>query len=126
MKVEGIDSEEELKKAQAAAQAQGSGITNYNEWEQILKEFSENGIESTGSYEGDVAKMNEIKVAVQEYVQELQVQEANTQNKPANTETDKVQEATKTDKDQQIKATFANATSSVIMADYMKYYHLLF
>ena len=126
MKVEGIDSEEELKKAQAAAQAQGSGVTNYNEWEQILKEFSENGIESTGSYEGDVAKMNEIKVAVQEYVQELQVQEANTQNKPANTETDKVQEATKTDKDQQIKATFANATSSVIMADYMKYYHLLF
>lgn len=126
MKVEGIDSEEELKKAQAAAQAQGAGITNYNEWEQILKEFSENGIESTGSYEGDVAKMNEIKVAVQEYMQELQVQEANTQNKPANTETDKVQEATKTDKDQQIKATFANATSSVIMADYMKYYHLLF
>ena len=126
MKVEGIDSEEELKKAQAAAQAQGSGVTNYNEWEQILKEFSENGIESTGSYEGDVAKMNEIKVAVQEYVQELQVQEANTQNKPANTETDKVQEATKTDKDQQIKATFANATSSVIMADYMKYYHLPF
>ena len=126
MKVEGIDSEEELKKAQAAAQAQGSGITNYNEWEQILKEFSENGIESTGSYEGDVAKMNEIKIAVQEYVQELQVQDVNTQNKPANTETDKVQEVTKTDRDQQIKATFANATSSVIMADYMKYYHLLF
>lgn len=126
MKVDGITSEEELKKAQAAAQAQGSGITNYNEWEQILKEFSENGIESTGSYEGDVAKMSDIRIAVQEYVQELQVQEANTQNNPVNTETDKVQEVTKTDRDQQIKATFANATSSVIMADYMKYYHLLF
>ena len=126
MKVEGIDSEEELKKAQAAAQAQGSGVTNYNEWEQILKEFSENGIESTGSYEGDVAKMNEIRIAVQEYVQELQVQDVNTQNKPVNTEVDKVQEITKTDREQQIKATFASATSSVIMADYMKYYHLLF
>ena len=32
IKVDGIQSEDELKKAQAAAQAQGTTITDYNEW----------------------------------------------------------------------------------------------
>ena len=32
---------------------------------------------------------------------------------------------TETDNEQALKATMANATSSTIMADYMKYYHLL-
>lgn len=126
MKVDGITTEEELKKAQAAAQAQGAGVTNYSEWEQILKEFSENGIESTGSYEGDVAKMNEIRAAVDEYLKQLQVQEINNLTNPSNKETDKVQTISQTDREQELKATVANATSSVIMADYMKYYHLLF
>ena len=35
IKVDGIQSEDELKKAQAAAQAQGSTITNYSEWSEI-------------------------------------------------------------------------------------------
>lgn len=39
IKVDGISSEDELKKAQAAAQAQGTSITNYNEWSQILSDF---------------------------------------------------------------------------------------
>ena len=42
-----------------------------------------------------------------------------------NKETDKVQKASETDKDQQLKATVVNGTSSQIMADYMKFYHLL-
>ena len=46
IKVDGIESEDELRRAQAAAQAQGTSITNYNEWAQILQEFQENGIES--------------------------------------------------------------------------------
>ena len=125
IKVDGISSEDELKKAQAAAQAQGTSITNYNEWSQILSDFQKNGIESTGSYAGDKARMQEIQMAVEEYVNELQAQEKVQQNSPDNKETEKVQKATETDRNQDIKATVANATSSQIMAHYMKYYHLL-
>lgn len=121
-----IDSLDELKKAQAAAQAQGTSITNYNEWEQILQSFTENGIESTGSYAGDKAKMQEIEQALMQYAEELQAQEQVQQReRPENKETEKVQEISKNDNEQGLKATFANATSSHIMADYMKYYHLL-
>ncbi len=125
IRVDGIESEDELRKAQAAAQAQGASITNYNEWAQILNEFAENGIESTGSYAGDKARMQEIQLAVEEYVNELQQQEKIQQNQPENKETDKVQKSSENDQNQDIKATVANATSSQIMADYMKYYHML-
>lgn len=125
IKVDGIQSEDELRKAQAAAQAQGTSITNYNEWAQILQEFQENGIESTGSYSGDKARMQEIQAAMQEYVAQLQEQEKVQQNSPDNKETEKVQKSSETDRNQELKATVANATSSQIMADYMKYYHLL-
>ena len=121
-----IESLDELKKAQAAAQAQGTSITNYSEWEQILQDFAENGIESTGSYAGDKAKMQEIEQAMIEYAEELQAEEQVQQNqKPQNNEIEKVQEISKTDNQQDLKAIVANATSSQIMADYMKYYHLL-
>lgn len=126
IKVDGIQSEDELRKAQAAAQAQGTTITDYNEWEQILQDFAENGIESTGSFAGDKAKMEEIQQAMVEYAQELQAQEQVQQRtNPENKETEKVQKASETDSQQDLKATVANATSSQIMADYMKYYHLL-
>ena len=125
IKVDGIQSEDELRKAQAAAQAQGTSITNYNEWAQILQEFQENGIESTGSYSGDKARMQEIQAAMQEYASQLQEQEKVQQNSPDNKETEKVQKSSETDRNQELKATVANATSSQIMADYMKYYHLL-
>ena len=120
-----IQSEDELRKAQAAAQAQGTSITNYNEWAQILQEFQDNGIESTGSYSGDKARMQEIQAAMQEYAAQLQEQEKVQQNSPDNKETEKVQKSSETDRNQELKATVANATSSQIMADYMKYYHLL-
>ena len=125
IKVDGIQSEDELRKAQAAAQAQGTSITNYNEWAQILQEFQDNGIESTGSYSGDKARMQEIQAAMQEYAAQLQEQEKVQQNSPDNKETEKVQNSSETDRNQELKATVANATSSQIMADYMKYYHLL-
>lgn len=125
IKVDGIQSEDELRKAQAAAQAQGTSITNYNEWAQILQEFQENGIESTGSYSGDKARMQEIQAAMEEYAAQLQEQEKVQQNSPDNKETEKVQKSSETDRNQELKATVANATSSQIMADYMKYYHLL-
>lgn len=125
IKVDGIQSEDELKKAQAAAQAQGSTITNYSEWSEILGEFQENGIQSTGSYSGDKALREEIKATVAEYASQIQEQEKIQQNTPDNKETEKVQKTTETDRNQEMKATVANATSSQIMADYMKYYHML-
>ena len=125
IKVDGIQSEDELRKAQAAAQAQGTSITNYNEWAQILQELQDNDIESTGSYSGDKARMQEIQAAMQEYAAQLQEQEKVQQNSPDNKETEKVQKSSETDRNQELKATVANATSSQIMADYMKYYHLL-
>jgi len=126
IKVNGIESEEELKKAQAAAQAQGTNITNYQEWNDILGQFAEYGIESTGTYSGDVAKMKEIEKAVTEYVQEMGSQEQiQKQNTPQNKEEQKVQEVTETDKQQNIKANIAGATTADIVADYMKFYHLL-
>ena len=125
IKVDGIESEDELRRAQAVAQAQGTSVTNYNEWAQILQEFQENGIESTGSYSGDKARMQEIQAAVEEYAAQVQEQERIQQNAPDNKETEKVQKSSETDRNQEMKATVANATSSQIMADYMKYYHLL-
>lgn len=121
-RVDGIESEDELKKAQAAAQAQGASIPNYNEWAQILKDLNEAGVESTGSYAGDKAKLKEIETAVENFIREAQTEQI---AKERQKETKQVKETSESDKDQQIKATVANATSSMIMADYMKYYHLL-
>lgn len=121
-RVDGIESEDELKKAQAAAQAQGASIPNYNEWAQILKDLNEAGVESTGSYAGDKAKLKEIETAVDNFIKEMQTEQIAQERQK---ETKQVKETSESDKDQQIKATVANATSSMIMADYMKYYHLL-
>lgn len=125
IKIDGIQSEDELKKAQAAAQAQGTTITDYNEWSEILSQFQDNGIQSTGSYTGDKALMENIQAQMAELAQELQEQEAVQKNMPENNQIEKVQKSAETDKQQELKATVANATSSQIMSDYMKYYHML-
>lgn len=125
IKIDGIQSEDELKKAQAAAQAQGTTITDYNEWSEILRQFQDNGIQSTGSYTGDKALMENIQAQMAELAQELQEQEAIQRNLPENNQTEKVQKSAETDKQQELKATIANATSSQILSDYMKYYHML-
>ena len=103
IKVDGIESEDELRRAQAAAQAQGTSVTNYNEWAQILQEFQENGIESTGSYSGDKARMQEIQAAVEEYAAQVQEQERIQQNAPDNKETEKVQKSSETDRKQEMQ-----------------------
>lgn len=121
-KVNGIQDEDDLKRAQAAAQAQGTSITNYNEWAEIMKNLSEAGVESTGSYTGDKAKMKEIQQTVEKFIQEQQTEMIAQQRQQ---ETQEVKETSESDRDQEIKATVANATSSMIMADYMKYYHLM-
>lgn len=121
-KVNGIEDQDDLKRAQAAAQAQGTTVTNYNEWAQIMKTLSEAGVESTGSYAGDKAKMKEIEQTVENFIQEQQTEQIAQQQRE---QTQEVKENSESDRDQEIKATVANATSSMILADYMKYYHLM-
>ena len=121
-KIEEITSLDELKKAQAAAREQGSGVSNYNEWSTILGELEEAGEKSSGDFNTDKAKIAEIKATVQEYMDNLKVEEAQNQQKE---DTQKVKEVSETDKEQNLKATVATGTSSTITADYMKYYHML-
>ena len=122
LRINGIEDEDDLRKAQAAAQAQGTSITNYNEWAEIMKNLSEAGVESTGSYAGDKAKLKEIETAVENFIQEVQTEQIAQERQK---ETQQVKETSESDSEQTVKANVANATSSMIMADYMKYYHLL-
>ncbi len=123
--VEDINSIDELRKAQAAAQAQGTSITNYNHWEQILEDLETAGVESTGSYSGDVKLHTQIMEKIEAYIEEAQNAQKQQQMQPKNQETSKVDKQTSQDKEQVVKANVANGTSSLIMSDYMKYYHLL-
>lgn len=122
-RIEDIKSLEELQRAQASAQARGSEIPNYNEWTSLLKDLEEAGVKSSGDFNTDKAKVQEIRATVQEYIDNLKVEQSMQQQKE---NTQKVKEVSETDKEQTLKATVANGTSSTIMADYMKYYHLLF
>lgn len=123
--VEDINSIDELRKAQAAAQAQGTSITNYSHWEQILEDLETAGVESTGSYSGDVKLHSQIMEKIEAYIEEAQTAQKQQQMQPKNQETSKVDKQTSQDKEQVVKANVANGTSSLIMSDYMKYYHLL-
>lgn len=120
-----IQSIEELRKAQASAQAQGTSITNYDQWAEILEDFETAGIESTGSYEGDLKLHSEVMEQVQAMIEEAQQVQNQQKISPSQNEEIKVDNKASYDKEQNIKANVANATSSEIMADYMKYYHLL-
>lgn len=122
-RIEDIKSLEELQRAQASAQARGTEIPNYNEWTSLLKDLEEAGVKSSGDFNTDKAKVQEIRATVQEYIDNLKVEQSMQQQKE---NTQKVKEVSETDKEQTLKATVANGTSSTIMADYMKYYHLLF
>ena len=123
--VEDIKSIDELRQAQAAAQAQGTSITNYSHWEQILEDLETAGVESTGSYSGDVKLHTQIMEKIEAYIEEAQNAQKQQQMQPKNQETSKVDKQTSQDKEQVVKANVANGTSSLIMSDYMKYYHLL-
>lgn len=122
-RIDDIKSLDELERAQAAAQAQGTSIVNYNEWSQVIQELEEAGVKSTGDFSADKAKVEEIKATVQEYIDNLKTEQGQQQQKEQN---QKVKAVSETDNEQNLKATVANGTSSAIMADYMKYYHLLF
>lgn len=123
MKIKSLD---DLRDAQAGAAAQGASITDYNDWSNILAEFEEQGIESTGSYAGDMALRNEMQTKVMdafEQYQQISEKENDKYNDQKVAATENVTKLTDSDSDQALKATFANATSSTIMADYYKYLH---
>ena len=122
--VEEIKGVDELRKAQAAAQAQGTSITNYNQWEQILQDLETVGIQSTGSFSGDVKLHDELMKQVERAAAELEEMQKQQEIKPINDENSKVDGKTNQDKEQVVKANVANGVSSEIMANYMKYYHL--
>lgn len=117
-----VNSIEELEQLRAAAAAQGASVPNYNEWSKIIQELDELGVETTGSYEGDKAKIKEVEQAVEEYIKQAQIEQAAVETKK---EEQRVKELPEKDSEQTVKANVANATSSQLMADYMKIYHLL-
>lgn len=124
-RVDDIKSIDELRKAQAASQMQGMSVANYSQWEQVLEDLETVGIQSTGSYEGDVKLHEQVIEKIEAYIQETQEAQRQQEMKAQNNDVTKVNEKTSNDSEQGLKANVANATSSVIMADYMKYYHML-
>ena len=123
--VEDIKSIDELRKAQAAAQANGTTVTNYSQWEQILEDFDTAGIESTGSFEGDVKLHSEVMAKIERFIEETQQAQKEQELHPKNDETSKVDNKTSSDKEQVVKANVVNGVSSDIMSNYMKFYHML-
>lgn len=120
--VESIKSLDELKKAQAAAQSQGTQITNYQDWYDTMQSLQEAGVESTGSYSGDKAKLQEVEDTIQKFMEQ---QKSEQTQKQTQSQTKQVENNSKSDNEQALKANMANGVSSTIMSDYMKYYHLL-
>ena len=123
--VEDIKSIDELRKAQAAAQAQGSNITNYSQWEQILEDFDTAGIQSTGTFDGDVKLHSEVMAKIENYIEQVQEAQKQQEIRPQNDESSKVDNKTSQDHEQVLKANVANGVSSDIMSNYMKIYHFM-
>ena len=123
--VEDIKSIDELRKAQAAAQAQGSNITNYSQWEQILEDFDTAGLQSTGTFDGDVKLHSEVMAKIENYIEQVQEAQKQQEIRPQNDESSKVDNKTSQDHEQVLKANVANGVSSDIMSNYMKFYHFM-
>ncbi len=123
--IEDIKSIDELRKAQAAAQAQGVTITNYEQWQQILEDLDTAGVQSTGNFAGDVKLHSQIMEKIEAFIQETQAAEKEQQMNPKHDEASKVDNKTASDKEQVVKANVANGVSSDIMSNYMKFYHFM-
>lgn len=122
--IDNIKSIEELRKAQAAAQAQGTNITNYAQWESILEDLETAGVQSTGSFSGDVKLHSQIMQDIENFIEQVQEAQKQAEIHPKNDEVSKIDSKTGQDKEQIVKANVVNGVSSEIMANYMKYYHL--
>lgn len=123
--VEDIKSIDELRKAQAAASAMGTNVPNYSQWEQVLQNLEMAGIESTGSFEGDMKLHSQVMEKIENFIQETQETDKQRQQNPQHDESSKVDNKTANDKEQVVKANVANGVSSEVMSNYMKFYHML-
>ena len=117
-----VNSIEELEQQRAKAASQGASIPNYNEWHDILSDFEELGVQSTGSYEGDLALHTQMRMEAEQMAEQMEVEQA---KEAQQTQQIQPQEMVSTDKDQALKATVANGVSSDIMANYMKVFHMI-
>lgn len=122
--IDNIKSIDELRKAQAAAQAQGTSITNYAQWEGILEDLETAGVQSTGSFSGDVKLHSQIMQDIENFIEQVKEAQKQQEIQPKNDEASKIDSKTGQDKEQIVKANVVNGVSSEIMANYMKYYHL--
>ncbi len=125
-----INSIEELRRAQAAGNANGQSVTNYAEWMKILIELNEAGIKPTGNFDLDRKLRDQYTQQKQNQVQDLIDQnipqiDANKKIQPQHNEMAKIDSKTVNDEEQRIKAEVANQTSSTANGDYWKYYHLM-
>ena len=117
-----IKSIDDLQGAQSAYAANGASVPNYNDWNNLLADFEEKGIESTGSYAGDLALHNTLRaepVGSPDDVQKTSEIEANKIQDERVNATENITKLTDSDSDQALKANFANGTSSAIAANQM-------
>ena len=118
-RVNGIEDIDELRKA---AGANGAQNADYNKWDQILKDFEELGVQSTGSYQGDLSLHNQMKNEAEQYAEDMKVEQA---KETQQTQQKQPENMAKSDDEQAIKATVANGVSSDIMSNYMKVFHMI-
>ncbi len=117
-----VNSIEDLEALKAAASSQGATIPNYNEWNNILSDFQELGVQSTGSYEGDLALHTQMRMEAEQMAEQMEVEQAKQTQQVQQTQP---QQMVSTDNEQALKATVANGVSSDIMANYMKVFHMI-
>jgi hypothetical protein len=118
MAIERID---ELKKIRDAEKNAGSQPVDYKAWERDKQDLEKMGVASTGSAQGDKAKLKQMEMAAQAAMKEAQAlqhaQDVAAQNKG---DDQKVKELSTTDKNQALKANMASMTTQEVFANYNK------
>jgi hypothetical protein len=117
-KIESID---ELKKLRDAEKMSGSQPVDYKAWENDMKELEKMGVKSTGSAQGDKAKLKQMEMAAQAAMKEAQAQQhAQEAAKQTKSDDQRVKELSSTDKNQALKANMASMTTQEVLANYNK------
>lgn len=117
-----VEKIEKTKRKQAEAAMINTNFVDYKEWWQINNDLIVAGITPPADFATAKDIHNQLKIKAQNAAEEVQVAQNQAQQNIQEKQTEGI---AKGDSNQQIKSTVANAVSSTIMADYMKYYHLL-
>ncbi len=117
-----IESIDELRKLRDAEKNTMAQPTDYSAWQKDMEKLDQLGIQGTGSAAGDRALIKQMEMAAQEAAKEAQIQQAQQQNNDQNNKQDQqVKSMSETDNEQNLKATVANATSSQILDNYIRW-----